>query len=255
MAEYTVPNKLNHFISSQFSVWFEKLNDGGTYDDPLPLGNVTDTTLSLTINKLEHKTNQYGLDAKDLTIPIERGGTLKLTIDELVRKNLEMVLGSTTRQTAQTVNVPKQVKQAFAAGTLTLAEHPIVSVIAVRPLSGEEVWEEGPTADYEVTEATGVISLPVGSQIGSTETVWIDYYVAVSANKYTILGDMDVEGKLTVVKLGTTAGPKRAIVIPSVRVFVDGDIALNPKTEFETASLSFELQEDPTDGFGYVYQW
>ena len=255
MPEYNISNPRNPFVSSKFNTWFERLV-GGVYRPIMPLGNIVDSSLAITIEKLEIKSNQDGLDAKWKIIAIGRGATAKITINELVKENFELCLGSSARQTGQSVTYPIKEKKSFVAGSLTLANYPIQAVKSILPILGDDEWAEGVTGDYEVNETTGVITLPVGSAIGANEEVWI-WYTVTQANvaKYAILSDLDIEGRLTFTKLGTDAGPKRVIWIPSVKIVADGDIAMNPKTEEAKVSLSCEFQEDATHGFGYAYQW
>jgi hypothetical protein len=249
MAEYHLPNKLNYDVSSKFEVWFRRLKNS-VYGEWIPLGNILDCTMTPTIEKLTVKSNLYGLDAVDREITISRALTTKLTVNELVRENLEMLLGTSARRASQTMSVPLHVKQAFVASSLTLADAPIVSIISIKPLSGEDAFVEGATADYECNESTGVITLPVGSQIGATEEVWVRYLKSKTVTTYAIMDDLAFEGQLFLIKNGLNAGPQRYTYLPSVKVVPDGDFPQNTKSEETKASLIFTSQEDPTDGFG-----
>jgi hypothetical protein len=59
------------------------------------LGNASDVTLSFDLTSLDHFSSRGGLKDKDLSIVLEKNGTLKLTLDEFTAANLAlMVLGT-----------------------------------------------------------------------------------------------------------------------------------------------------------------
>ncbi|MFH0814308.1 MAG: hypothetical protein V2A69_15945 [Pseudomonadota bacterium] len=251
-----IPNKLNYHVPAEVNCWFSQKNADGTYLDYLPLGNVVSSALAYAINKIEHKTNLRGMDAKDRTITTERGATLTIVVDELVRHTLKYLLMSSGRVAASSFTRYAHETVTFAAGLATLTDHPVVAVDDIYPTSGEEAYVQGATGDYEVNESTGAITLPTGSQIGDTDEVIVYYHVAVTgAVKTPIMDDVDINGKMIVTDDSGSTGEKRQIEFYDVDLAPDGDIALNNKTEVQTGTLKASVNEHPTLGFGNWYSY
>lgn len=86
----TSPNTDNYFIGKGVVYW---MGDGETtWRD---LGNVPEFEVSLTLDKLDHFSSREGTRKKDRSIIREQGGTVRMVIEELTARNLELALMST----------------------------------------------------------------------------------------------------------------------------------------------------------------
>lgn len=252
MTEYWQKNKDNYFVRDKTAVWVSRKAADGTYGDWLNLGNIVDQTLTPAIERLNHKSDFKGMDKQDHSIVIGTTLTGKITIDELVRHNLEMLLLSSGRDTLETIVIPRQESAVWTGATVTInGGNAITAILNVRHLSNDDPYTEGVTGDYTVNLATGVLTKTAGTTIGS-ETVIVEYTVTnTEATKYPILDAGDIEVKMKWVMDGTNVTPRQLMLyFPSVKVSVDGDIPF-PKTEIQQAVLNCEILEDEAEGFGY----
>lgn len=256
MAEYNTPNKYNYGVNSEVKVLIAKKISDGVYAPKRPIGNVNDGNFNKALEKLEHTTNLYGIDSKDDEFVTKTTVTMTMEIDELVKDNLSYVLGSSQRLTSQTADRPDFEVKSFSSGSMVVNNgQPIKSVIEIRPLSGEDEYDEGASADYTVDESTATITLTGSSDIGQDDKVIVTYEVTeTSLIRYNIADNDDVEGRLYIVKTGGK-GPKFYIYVPIIKITNEGDLNLLIKTEYRKATLNLELIQDPDEGFGYWYQW
>lgn len=63
------------------------------------VGNVPEFEFSPTLETLEHFSSMAGVKAKDLTIILSRGGTIRIVMEELIARNLAMFLLGTPDET------------------------------------------------------------------------------------------------------------------------------------------------------------
>jgi hypothetical protein len=63
--------------------------------DFIDLGNVPELEYEPTIDKLDHFTSRAGIKTKDKSVVIERGGTLRVLMEEITAQNLSMLLMGT----------------------------------------------------------------------------------------------------------------------------------------------------------------
>ena len=250
-----LPNRDNYHVSSKVEAWVSKKISVGNYSAYLPLGNIIDGTLSPEITKLEHSTNLNGLDAKDAEFVTKVAGRVTLVIDELVRQNLEYILGSSGRTASQSFNYNKWETPTFASGTITINSGATVAAVnAVYSLTGT-LYSEGATADYTVNLSTGVITRVAGSTIGATEQVVVYYDVDATGSKYAMFDSPQINGKLQIVDAGGDIGAGRVIQMDNVDISLDGDINVLNKTDFNQATLAFSFNEDSSTGFGSWYNF
>lgn len=90
------PNVDNYFVGKGIVYW---KGDGETeYRD---LGNVPEFEVALTTDKLDHFSSREGTRKKDRTIVREQSGTVRMVLEELTAKNLELALmGSSSAEVA-----------------------------------------------------------------------------------------------------------------------------------------------------------
>lgn len=87
MAELTTPDIRNYTVGKGI-VSFKKTGEGSFRD----LGNVTQFEFTPTVEKLDHFSSRNGIKKKDRSVTLSTEGELKITMDEWVTKNLQMVL-------------------------------------------------------------------------------------------------------------------------------------------------------------------
>lgn len=63
--------------------------------DFIDLGNVPELEYEPTIEKLDHFSSRSGIKTKDKSVVIERGGTLRVLMEEITANNLAMLLMGT----------------------------------------------------------------------------------------------------------------------------------------------------------------
>src|SRR4051794_21652850 len=63
--------------------------------DFIDLGNVPELEYEPTIERLDHFTSRAGIRTKDKSVVIERGGTLRVLMEEITQFNLSMLLMGT----------------------------------------------------------------------------------------------------------------------------------------------------------------
>jgi len=259
MAEYTIPNKLNYTVVAGATVWIaRKVND--VVQDYYPVGNLAeDCTLGFELERWTHFTNLYGVDTRDRNPVIKKSMNFKCVIDELVRENLEFAMGSSGRLVNQTLAVRCLEKVTLVAGAGSVnGGAAIVAVDTVLPNSGESTYDQGPSGDYDVNEATGAITLPAGSTIGQTDTITVYYRVNKTCMKYPIMDSPNIAAALQFISRKSTTnelGYNLAIDIPNVDISLDGDITLM-KTEAIKATLMCQALADatnPSGALGYYY--
>lgn len=86
----TSPNTENYFIGKGVVYWM-----GSSETAWRDLGNVPEFEVSLTLDKLDHFSSREGTRKKDRSIIREQGGTVRMVIEELTARNLELALMST----------------------------------------------------------------------------------------------------------------------------------------------------------------
>jgi hypothetical protein len=86
MSIYAAPNTENYAIMKA-NVWFTK--SGGTRRH---MGNVPTAELELALETLDHFSSMEGVKSKDKKFIITKGGTLKLTLEEITPANLAIFL-------------------------------------------------------------------------------------------------------------------------------------------------------------------
>jgi hypothetical protein len=81
------PNRDNYAIMKGI-VLFRKTGDSLFRH----VGNVSDLEYAPKVATLEHYSSMVGIKTKDLTIVLEKGGTLKMVMDEFTADNMELIL-------------------------------------------------------------------------------------------------------------------------------------------------------------------
>jgi hypothetical protein len=256
MTEYNPHDIRNYFVSTVATAWLARKNADGTYGEWYCVGDVQEANYSPSIEKLEHESNFFGLNKRDKTIVNKVSATATIQISELVRHNLLYILNSKTREIGETLYVVKQETKTWSTAAAQVNEgEAIYQVRYVLDTDGEDAYEEGPSGDYEVNEATGTLTKTTGTTIADGQEVIIVYEVARTTTKYKLLDASTIEGKAIIVSEGSGVGPRRYLYFPDCLISIDGDIALLSKTEWNTASIMLDINEDPEEGFGNWYNY
>lgn len=81
------PNTGNYFVGKGV-IQFKPSGDSDYYY----VGNVTSMEFEPTLETLEHFSSMEGVKSKDVTVVLEKGGTISLAMEELTARNLAMFL-------------------------------------------------------------------------------------------------------------------------------------------------------------------
>ncbi|MEM3426733.1 hypothetical protein [Hydrogenobacter thermophilus] len=171
------------------------------YED---FGNITDFTLSVKIEKLEHYYTGSGIRMKDAEIVKSMDYNVKIEVDELRRSTLEKFLlatGTSQNITAgSVVDEPvSNIKQGFwyklAHEKIKKTPAPVVTNDAATPTT----FTEG--TDYEIDYDAGAIYIKEGGNITDGTNLKIDYsydawtkYVLQGGTRYSIQGELWFKG-------------------------------------------------------------
>jgi len=261
MAEFNIPNKYNYTLMAGSSAWIAKRTSDVLGEYTL-VGNLAeDVTMSVDLTRLEHMTNLYGLDTLDSNPVIMKKLDFNITIDEMIRENLEYALGSSGRVISQSIQVRKYAKAVVASGIVTVnGGSAIYDVEKVLPNSGEDTYDEGASGDYTVTEATGVITLTAGSAITEGDTIIVYYRVTKTVTEHPILDDPNINGAVefySVLASDNEVGYNVKIAFTNVDIALEGDLPLS-KAEYLKATLKCSALADatsPTSKLGTYYTW
>lgn len=251
------PNKSNYHVSSAATVWIAKRISETEFEEFIPVGNVITSSFEPLINRLEHKSNVLGLDTRDRNPVIEVGGSIKVEIDEIVRENLEYILLSAGRVRDQSFNINR-----FKVGTVASSQLVLFGGAAIQDVQvvlaaddDELPYEEGPSADYEVDAANGKITIPAGSSIQNGNKLVVYFTTPQEGTKYPIFTEPNIRAKVRIVSSGSNLGPRKFIEIPDTDLALDGSMPLLTKTEWQTATLDFSINEDAEERFGNWYHF
>lgn len=262
MAEFNIPNKKNHTVMAGSEVWIARYDSNDALGDYSPVGNLADDlSLGFDLTRLEHKTNQYGIDTQDRNPVISKGVNFKIPIDELVRDNLLYALGSSARTVSQTIRVRKTQKVTFASGIATInSGSAVYAVDDVLPISGEDTYDEGATGDYTVNLTTGVLTLTGSSNISNGDKVHVRYRVTKTATKYPIMDDPNISGAVQFVNSLSSAnelGYNMLMEFDNCDISVDGEFPLSKKDWSKVTLMCNALAdaESPTSALGNCYLW
>jgi hypothetical protein len=123
----------------------------------IDLGNCPELEYEPTIERLDHFSSRSGIRTKDKSVVIERGGTLRIMMEEITAQNLSMLLMGTI-------------------GTSTPGDQPTVDIFTTDTVSGEVKYQAtndvGPRWDlhfYNVEFAPSGSFNPISDEWNSIE--------------------------------------------------------------------------------------
>ncbi len=266
MAELNIPNSNNYTVIAGTNVWISRRDSSDELGEYLPVGNVAeDLTLSFELERLENFTNLYGLDTRDRNVVIAKSLSFNVVINEFIRENLVLLMGSSGREINQTINVRQPQRVTLSAGATGSAQvnngAAIVDVEKVLPISGEDEYDEGVSADYTVNIANGTITRVASGNIGIAAELHVYYRKAVTdATKHPIMDDPNISGAIHMVSSRSSAngvGYNQVLEFGRVDIAPDGDIVF-AKRDWIKGTLKCDALADatsPTSALGYMYTY
>lgn len=94
------PNTENYTLGKGV-IFFNRRNEDGSYAGERDLGNATELTVSIEVEKLDHYSSRGGLRAKDKSVIAEIAPTLSFTLDEFDPENVALLFMGTTNEVSQ----------------------------------------------------------------------------------------------------------------------------------------------------------
>jgi len=146
------------------------LNTGSGFEE---FGNVTDFTVSVATEKLEHYSTASGIKVKDAEIVKSLDYAVKFEVDELRKETLEkFMLGSTTTQTQTASSVTDEAINGVKQGFWYKLAHFKVSYVVVTDSAGSTTYQDG--VDYQVDTEAGAIYIIPGGNIPDGSDILVD---------------------------------------------------------------------------------
>ncbi|MFZ5536732.1 MAG: hypothetical protein ACOZAP_04545 [Pseudomonadota bacterium] len=146
------------YFSGQGRVYIGERDALGNPKTLMPVGNVPELKVNLSVETLEHKESQTGQRLTDLTLIKEKKGEFACTLEELLKINLELALyGSTATQASGSVTDETLPTPAAAGGLIVLAHQNVSDVIITD--STETTPKTLPAAQYRVNGSHGSLVL------------------------------------------------------------------------------------------------
>lgn len=145
------------YFSGQGRVYIGERDALGNPKTLLPVGNVPELKINLSIETLEHKESQTGQRLTDLTLIKEKKGEFGCTLEELLKINLELALyGTTATQSSGSVTDEVLPSPAMVGGLIVLGHQNVSSVVITDSAATPKTL---PAAQYRVNEKHGSIVL------------------------------------------------------------------------------------------------
>lgn len=233
----TSPNTDNYFIGKGVVYW---MGSGETaWRD---LGNVPEFEVSLTLDKLDHFSSREGTRKKDRSIIREQGGTVRMVIEELTARNLELAL-MTTSSVAIDLDT---------TGDITTGAPEITGLAAITGLvDGREYAVSGtgiPVGAMAVWDATAAELVMDVDATATTADLPINITAPISMD---IFSEAEKKGKVKFV--GTNqVGAKCTYMLNNVSLTPTS--SFNPiSDEWGNFEVTGELLTDAFGKFGQVY--
>lgn len=162
----------NYYYSGQGSFFIAERTAGGLARGFLPVGNVTQATIDITVDKFEHKESESGQRLLDLTIIKEKKGKLSITFDNLDMNNLALSLYGTKSSVTGTSVVGEDIVGYL--GQMTALARPTVSAVTITNSAGTTTYVSG--TDYVLNANYGTITIPAtGSAITDGQALRANY--------------------------------------------------------------------------------
>lgn len=244
----------NYNLPGSVGLFFRKK---GSVDakDWLDLGNLVESSIAPTVERLEHFSNRRGERAKDRSVITERQAQLDVTIDEINLHNLQLAFGSRTTPTAGAVDAKfdKIVANPGSGQTINLGMATIkAGSLVVRSVSlGAAETVYALTTDYTVVEATGIITITAGALADPNVVKEVHLYWEknVTTKKFEIFDGTELTGQVQF-QLMTPGGAQYIYVLNNVIVKNNGEITVGGGDTWQQIPLSIEVFVDADGNLG-----
>lgn len=221
------------YFSGQGRVYIGERDEFGNPKGLLPVGNVPDLKVSLSIETLEHKESQTGQRLTDLTLIKEKKGEFSCTLEELLTTNLELALyGTTTNDTTGGTVTDEALPNPVNVGELYVLQHQNISGLSIKDSAATPVTVD--TNHYRVNEKHG--SIVFNDLATYTQPFKASY--SYGASRSTAMFTRPLPERWVRFEGLNTADGNRPVVIDLYRV------SINPAKELSVITdelLQFEL--------------
>jgi len=275
-------NPDNYVLPSQVSGWFSAFQADGTLGDWRELGNIMEISAELTEEYLDHESFRKGIQTIDRQLINKVTGSIKLTMDELVGRNLEIIMKSKDIDAVSDERVYEQVTLQFGdAGTAIdlddatrdfndTLDYQDVVVTEVRARDGTaktfEYAINSPDKTYAfIVDNSGTPSDAPTIEINATYSdggeeaadleggiFVVTYYVERGGTRYSLQDGITLEGSLRLQMLSRN-GPQGIFVFNRVVAKIAGAIAISP-TEWFKVPMDFTVLTSADGTRGYYTQ-
>ena len=232
-------------------VWFDRMNNDGTYAGFRHLGNVSKLDITPTVTVIEKKSSMNATRAVIARAVTETKMELALMLSEFDRENVALALLGTAAPYVQALNAaivaaPLGIsKQGSALDTGKLR-------ITVTDLKmGVTVYVNG--VDYTVDNESGLITIvPGGAIVDGSVLTWDGSNAAVASFAVDGLSEGKIEGKLRYRSSVDQVGPRMLLDAFKVSMSPDAAIALLGDT-FAEIGLKGSVLPDATRPVGQQF--
>lgn len=236
----------NYYYSGQGSFYFAERTAGGAAKGFIPIGNVTQATIDITVDKFEHKESESGQRLLDLTIIKEKKGKLNVTFDSLSMDNLALSLyGTRSSVTGATVTGEDIVGY---LGQTTMLSRPSVSSVTITNAAGSTTYVAG--TDYILNATYGTITVPAtGSAITEGQALRANYTYAAYNNMEAFMTGSAPERWIRFQGLNTADGSR--VLLDVFRARLDPMTGLSLiNDELSVPQMSMDILADATKTSG-----
>ena len=237
---------VDNYLLGKGILYVDLLDADGGRTGEIDVGNVTEFTITPTVESLDHYTSRSGIWEKDLTVDTSLALMAKWTTDEYALWNLMLAVLTTSVQT-------------FSQGTGHQVNEPVVMHIdrwmkiggddggrnihdvVVTNTAHTVTYVEG--TDYELDRTVGRLKGVSGGNISEGQTVHVDYNHDATQHSYIRGGENQSINAFLRFVGDPAQGPVEEAELWKVRVKPAGDIGFISE-EFSTLQFEGEIQYD-----------
>jgi hypothetical protein len=231
------PNVDNLFLGKG-ALYFSRFDTNGVQTGELDLGNATACGLQLAQTTKDHFTSREGIRKRDLVVAVEEKWTLKFTLEEYSKENLNLwARGSLT---------PRYYTQGAGTTSKTLlAQRSRWQDLGYRTISNVSVGNMTENKDYKVDYLVGRIMFMFDGAAYEGQSISVTFsYAAVNHPLISpVSPSLDVKGFLRFVPKNDLQGPNYMAEVWSVTLRSDSELPLIVD-DWGKIQFTGELDED-----------
>lgn len=232
------------YLLGRGRLYFASVDANGFPKEWRDLGNCPDFTVTVESENLEHQSSRQGLKTTDRDVIISQSMSLAFSLEELNLDNLALFLAGTTTTRAQANTPIVGTNNVVVSGkgrwydlydVAAPASYPPpntanrvykIANVTVSAGGGGAAFVEG--TDYTVDHNMGRIFIPVGSSIGATDSLDVDFTPAsMTIEEVQTLKTTKLTGALKFISVNPNNGDaEREYQFHAVTLRADGDLAL-----------------------------